>query len=108
MVPQETPECGSRAPLMECMKILNILAKDLHEEAKCIRSEISEIHDSFGAESNGQSEARHQLIELSKYVRILEYRLKQVPFIHFVNYYEKMFRRIIVKIVKLKMTKTVV
>ena len=79
VVPQETtPECGSRAPLMECMKILNILAKDLHEEAKCIRSEISEIHDSFGAESNGQSEARHQLIELSKYVRILEYRLKQV------------------------------
>ena len=84
MVPQEsTPECGSRAPLMECMKILNILAKDLHEEAKCIRSEISEIHDSFGAESNGQSEARHQLIELSKYVRILEYRLKQVNFLIF-------------------------
>ena len=79
VVPQENnADCGSRAPLMECMKILNILAKDLHEEAKCIRSEICEIHDSFGAESNGQSEARHQLIELSKYVRILEYRLKQV------------------------------
>ena len=86
VMPQENnTDCGSRAPLMECMKILNILAKDLHEEAKCIRSEICEIHDSFGAESNGQSEARHQLIELSKYVRILEYRLKQVNCINLIH-----------------------
>ena len=59
------------------MQILNTLAKDLHDEAKCIRTEISEIHDSFGESNNDHADTKHQLLELSKYVRILEYRLKQ-------------------------------
>ena len=71
-------DCESRGPLMECMKILNNLAKDLHDEAKCIRTEISEMADSFNDSGNEHADTKHQLLELSKYVRILEYRLKQV------------------------------
>ena len=71
-------DCESRGPLIECIRVLNRLTTELHAEASCIRSEISEIHDSFGEQNSEQNDVKKELFEMSKYVRILEHRLKQV------------------------------
>lgn len=68
--------CDAQAPLIDSIKTLNILANDLHSEAKSIRSEICELYDRFDDSqiTDIDCERRKQLLELSKYVKILEYR----------------------------------
>lgn len=71
--------CAAQEPLIESIKTLNGLAEGLHAEAKSIRGEISELYDRFDDPNvtDRDCEKRKQLLELSKYVKILEYRLQQ-------------------------------
>ena len=71
--------CPAQGPLVESIKTLNGLAENLHDEAKSIRSEIAELYDRFDDNNltNRDNNQKKQLFELSKYVKILEYRLQQ-------------------------------
>lgn len=105
--PHQSIDCESRGPLIECIRILNRLTTELHAEASCIRTEISEIHDSFGEQHAEQNDVKKELFEMSKYVRILEHRLKQVTLLFIsVPFNSLLLKRR--KLVKAKNLKTIV
>ncbi|CAG5096210.1 Oidioi.mRNA.OKI2018_I69.XSR.g14518.t1.cds [Oikopleura dioica] len=71
--------CPSQIALAEAIKTLNTLAESLHKETKCLRGEISELYDKFEEDDQTavtkDEQQQRQLSELSRYVKILEYRL---------------------------------